>query len=205
MANVQRDMEVLRSIRENNQNVDLEKSIRRQQLENAKSTNNVWRERNGLQPSQEEPRVGARAAADDVMLRIANIDNGTARIRLQSAVQQSNARRQAMYDPANPTLRGASALLNTRYGSDQNRLTSLLTDLAVSASYDTNSPFYKGNYVNGSNQEIINNLSALGFDMSGGVTPQWLEENKWLQDYYEYSNDYSQTPKAPTKKSTPLQ
>lgn len=113
-------------------------------------------------------------------------------------------RKQDTYDPQNPNIRSAAKRIHLYSAENPEQEANMLAQLAVSASQDQQSPFYK-RYSLSTNNDIIQGLSSLGFDMTGGVTPEWLEQNKWLQDYYEYSNDYSQTPKAPTKKSTPLQ
>jgi len=51
-----------------------------------------------------------------------------------------------------------------------------------------------------STNKATQELANLGFDMSGGITDKWLEENSWLKNYYRTENGNS--PLAPTKTST---
>lgn len=65
------------------------------------------------------------------------------------------------------------------------------------------SPIYAP-YVEATNTKAINALTELGYDMSGGVTQKWLDDNKWLLQYgRQTTTGYG--PSAPTKKSTALE
>lgn len=60
------------------------------------------------------------------------------------------------------------------------------------------SPYYNP-YANATNK-AIKALSDLGFDMRGGITKEWLEQNAWLKNYYRMET--GNTPLAPSSKST---
>ena len=64
---------------------------------------------------------------------------------------------------------------------------------------DPTSPLY--NPYKTSTNKAITELQNLGFDMSGGVTDKWLQDNAWLMQYYR--TETGNTPLAPTKKSSP--
>lgn len=49
----------------------------------------------------------------------------------------------------------------------------------------------------------VKELSSLGFDMSGGVTDEWLQQNSWLKNHYR--TGAGGAPLAPSEKSTPAQ
>ncbi len=49
----------------------------------------------------------------------------------------------------------------------------------------------------------VKELSSLGFDMSGGVTDEWIQQNSWLKKHYR--TGASGSPLAPSKESTPAQ
>lgn len=64
---------------------------------------------------------------------------------------------------------------------------------------DPSTPFYNP-YATATNK-AVQELAALGFDMSGGVTEDWLAQNSWLKNYYR-TTGASNTPQAPTKSSS---
>jgi len=66
---------------------------------------------------------------------------------------------------------------------------------------DNTSMFYDP-YTQATNKAIAE-LTALGFDMTGGVTEKWLADNAWLKEYYRIEN--GNTPLAPSSKSNKKQ
>lgn len=66
---------------------------------------------------------------------------------------------------------------------------------------DPSSPIY--NPYSQSTNKAVAELTNLGFDMSGGVTQQWLEDNAWLKNHYRTVTGV--TPLAPSSSSTPEQ
>lgn len=75
---------------------------------------------------------------------------------------------------------------------------SQLWDVFQGYQKDPSSPFY--NPYTQSTNKAVQELEALGFDMSKGVTQEWLNENSWLKNYYRMEN--GNTPLAPSAKST---
>lgn len=63
---------------------------------------------------------------------------------------------------------------------------------------DPSSPVYNP-YTRSTNKAAVE-LSNLGFDMSGGITQKWLEENAWLKNHYRTVT--GTTPLAPSSSST---
>ena len=63
---------------------------------------------------------------------------------------------------------------------------------------DPTSAYYNP-YTKGTNQAITE-LENLGFDMSGGVTQDWLNQNSWLKNYYRLGT--GGTPLAPSSGSS---
>lgn len=66
---------------------------------------------------------------------------------------------------------------------------------------DPSSPVYNP-YAQSTNKATVE-LGNLGFDMSGGITQKWLEENAWLKNHYRTVTGV--TPLAPSNSSTPEQ
>ena len=84
--------------------------------------------------------------------------------------------------------------------TDQQRASTLL-DMYNHLSVDPSSPFYEP-YRQSTNQKAIANLQALGVDVSGGITTEWLNKNKNLLAGARYTTT-GMTPAAPAKGSTP--
>lgn len=68
---------------------------------------------------------------------------------------------------------------------------------------NVSSPIYNP-YARATNTKAIDALTALGYDLSGGVTQKWLDDNRYLEQYGRTTTT-SYGPAAPTKKSSDLQ
>jgi len=80
---------------------------------------------------------------------------------------------------------------------DPMRGSQLLHDYQVYQN-DPTCPWYNP-YTQSTNQ-AVQQMAALGFDMSGGVTQQWINDNAWLKNYYRVG--VSGTPLAPSNTSS---
>lgn len=119
----------------------------------------------------------------------------TAQQQLQSKQEPQQAEK--WYQGSQPTFNESLARIYTISKTDYNKGKQLYDQLMGFAS-DPTSNFYNP-YNSGTNQAIYQ-LHALGFDMSKGVTKEWIEKNAYLQQYYRTGS--SGTPLAPTKTST---
>lgn len=77
------------------------------------------------------------------------------------------------------------------------KLWSMFTELQS----DQSSPFYDP--YSQATSRAVSELGKMGFDMTGGVTDDWLQQNSWLKDYYR--TGVSGTPLAPSSTSTAQQ
>lgn len=68
---------------------------------------------------------------------------------------------------------------------------------------NVSSPIYNP-YTKATNTKAIDALTELGYDLSGGVTQKWLDDNRYLEQYGRTTTT-SYGPAAPTKSSTDLQ
>lgn len=102
------------------------------------------------------------------------------------------------YQGDTPTSSEALARIYTIAQEDSARAEQLY-NAYIGFTQDASTPFYNP-YSTATNKASAA-LSELGYDMSGGITKEWLEENSYLKNYYRTS-DTGTNPLSPTKSSS---
>lgn len=102
------------------------------------------------------------------------------------------------YKNDTPTSSEMLARIYEQYGNNREEGQKAL-DLFEQARRDPTSPIYNP-YVDATNSAVAS-MAGLGYDMRGGVTKDWLEQNRALVGSYRTGS--SGTPLAPSSQSTP--
>lgn len=113
-------------------------------------------------------------------------------------IKAQNAANRKWYSGAQPTLRETVARMYQVANGDKEKFAEL-EDMLYQEMATPSSVIYNP-YNQATNTHAIEVLEGLGIDMSGGVTPEWLAANKYMQNDPRTVTGYS--PLAPSSKST---
>lgn len=118
----------------------------------------------------------------------------------QKEQQEEAASNAPWYRGNAPTASEMTARANTLYAGDEVKRDEVLGK--IEKRMDTPGSGVYNPYRTATNTGLIDNLSALGIDTSGGINADFFSRNSGYQQYLKLSAT-SGTPSAPTKKSTP--